>query len=385
MRGGRKRLAILLGSPLTEDVFSLIGMPYLGRPFDVTIVDCVRWVRSGAEVSFTRYPYEPLVTVEDGGAFDRALAQVAPAYAVDFISKGPYTRVMQDALRRAGVIYVAQRIAPSPLPAARPMASLARGLTLARRVWGWTRRALADANPRSPDVALLAGSDANDYWTAAAGTVLWTSAPDYFRLRDVQRSRADNGGSPTHPKPYALFIDDCLALSLDYAITGRPRPIEPDAYFARLRATFDRIEASFSIPIAIAAHPNGRDIPDYASRFGSRAVYFGATASLSIDCVVALTHYSTAVSYPVLLRKPIVILNARALRGTYSGDAADTLAALLRCPVLSMDGTDAAPAIPQVDEEAYAAYETRYITTRRSDDCHPFEPFVRFAMGCEPA
>jgi hypothetical protein len=260
---------------------------------------------------------------------------------------------------------------------------------LLRRASGWLVRAITNANPRAPDIALLAGAKANDYWTSAAGTILWTASPDYFRLKEVQSGRTNGGRtSRLHDGPFSLFIDDCLSLSLDYAITGRLRPIEADEYFHLLLRTFESIEAALALPVVVAAHPNGRDLENYASYFGGRTVYFGATAALTVDCELALTHYSTAVAFPVLLRKPIVLLNAQRLKHTYQGEAIENLASLLNCPVVVMDAQTTRETLNRmpltVDEAAYERYEKNYITTVRSPDTHAFEPFVRSAAGAQP-
>lgn len=391
MTAPRAGLAILLASPLTADVFDRIGLPYLSESLDVTILNCGNWVRIGmGDVSFQAHPYEESETASDPEEFAAIIERLKPRYALDFISKGPYTRVIQDILRKHGTEYVAQRIAPSPLPPLRadsPRGAIAHSVALARRGCGWLVRQVNNANPFPPDIAVLAGTEAGDYWTSASRKVVWTGSIDYFRLKAEEQARvAGLPGHRFHDGPFALFIDDCLSLSLDYAITGQPRPIEPDEYFPLLRQTFHHVEAALSLPVVIAGHPNGREVSDYRALFGDRPVHFEATASLAVDCAIAFTHYSTAVAYPVLLRKPIVFLNSVKLTHQYPGHAVDNMAKLLSRPVLMMEaGCDACRRVlaiaSTVDDGAYQRYERRYIVTERSSDTHHFESFVRLATG----
>ena len=385
------RIAILLGSPLTEDVFRRIGMPYLSTAFDVTIIDCANWVRVAMnDLNYKRFGYSNFVTVMGEEDFKSAIDELRPMYAIDFTGSGPHIRPIQNILRRANTKYVVQRITPSPLPNSRPgsrPASFAQSISVIRRGFRWMLRAMANRNPLPPDIALVAGSRAIDHWTSSSKTILWTGSTDYFTLKDIQQARKSGDEQTVKQKGrYALFIDDCLSLSMDYEMTGQSRPIEPDAYFGLLLQTFSNVEKWLSIPIVIAAHPSGRDMPQYASLFGGRTVHFNATAELSLNCEIALTHFSTAVAFPVLLRKPIVILHAKTLRNTHQGQFIDNLHQLLKCPLLLMDSdqtacTNLMSGATAVDEAAYDEYEKSYIIKSSSADMNPFQPFVRFATG----
>jgi hypothetical protein len=115
------RIAILLGSPLTQDIFRRIGMPYLSTAFDVTIIDCANWVRVAMnDLIYKRFNYSKLVTVGGEADFKSAIDELRPRYAIDFTGSGPHIRPIQNILRRANTKYVVQRITPSPLPNGRP-------------------------------------------------------------------------------------------------------------------------------------------------------------------------------------------------------------------------------------------------------------------------
>jgi hypothetical protein len=367
-------------------------MPYLSETFDVTVIDCTTWVRVGiANLKYEKYAYNNLITVMGESDFKAAIIKLQPIYAIDFIGKGNYTRTIQNVLRRAKIKYVAQRITPSPLPnrlQGSQFTSFANSVAIFRRVFHWLLRSISNKNPLPPDIALLAGSKAKDYWTSSSKTILWTGSTDYFTLKELKRTREMSGGKTNIQKGrYVLFIDDCLPLSMDYKITGRSRPIEPNEYFELLLRTFANIEKILSIPVIVAAHPSGKEIPNYASLFGGRTVYFNATAELALDCEIALTHYSTAVAYPVLLRKPIVILNAQSLGNTLQGNFIENMHRLLNCPVLFMESNftcceEIITKSTLVDEEAYDDYEKSYITNGCNSDTHPFQVFVKFTTGC---
>ena len=77
------------------------------------------------------------------------------------------------------------------------------------------------------------------------------------------------------------------------------------------------------LPVVIAAHPRagyaqaGYSGPDY---FGGRTLVSGQTLPLIFDSALVLTHYSTAVNFAVMARKPLLLL------------ASDTLVRVLASP-----------------------------------------------------
>jgi hypothetical protein len=343
------------------------------------------------KLTYKKYDYNNLITVMGETGFKAAIDKFKPMYAIDFTGSGPHIRTIQNILRRTKTKYVAQRLTPCPLPNIVPdlqFTSFNQSVVIFRRAFRWLLRAISNKNPLPPDIALLAGSRAKDYWTSSSKTILWTGSTNYFTLKELQRIRETDSTKINTPKSkFVLFIDDCLSLSMDYKITNHSRPIESDKYFDLLLQTFDNIERILSIPIVVAAHPSGKEIPNYASLFGGRSVYFDATAELSLDCEIALTHCSTAVAYPVLLRKPILILNAQNLQDTLYGNQIDIMHRLLKCPVLFMesDFSSCEKIITNatvVDKDAYDDYKRSYIINGNSSDTNPFQGFVRFATGC---
>lgn len=382
------RMVILVASPLTRNIYDRIGAETLSRYFGVSVLDCLEWLRpAGKAIAFEAVEREGIVLVSNEAQFRDALRALSPAFLLDFGGVGAKTRLIQEACRRSGVTYIAQMLSPAPHPISQ--ATLIRSLrrhpvqTFAKavnRLW----RMLKDDKPLRPDVALVAGSASRGGWLGSAMTTVRTASSDYFELLRVKQDamRADIQELGLEAGEYILFIDDCLALSFDYELEGSDRRFDVQTYFDMLTGTFDRMERMSGKKVVVAAHPNGREYDGYADLFGDRVVVFGRTARLALDCALAVSHYSTAISFAVLCRKRILLLNARVLDGTPQGRMIDYLGESLGRAVIYMDGRSGvdwsglAEDMP-VDDVRYSAYESRYISEVETSDRDAFETLAQ--------
>lgn len=384
----KKVLAITVASPLTQNIYDRIGANVLAQDFDVVIFDCLEWIR--------RYDKEPVYDAVEGkhirkidsdSAFTEAFRQTNPSFVLDFTGRGAFTHRIQDACRQFGALYITHLLTPFPNPISRKTVwrSLAsEPLATLRKLIRYVLRRVRQKQPLPPDIALLAGSESDNDWTGAAKTKIFTASPDYFALRQIQEDLSrGRGAMPGVPEnDYILFIDDCLALSFDFVLGSYKPIVGADRYFPALRDFFRDIENFFMMPVVVAAHPNGKEFGDYTTLFGNRTVLFDATAALSVKCRFAMTHFSSAIGFPVLLRKQILLLNLKELKGRPQGLALDYLAQQLGCPQVEMQQSPDVNKLRHVrdtpvNEPRYRAYVEKYISNVATQDTNSFQSLVR--------
>lgn len=106
-------------------------------------------------------------------------------------------------------------------------------------------------------------------------------------------------------KNQGVFYDQYLPFHPDLHVM-KSKSIDPDKYYGAVCRFLSMIEASLGMPIVIALHPRAR-YDDPEKYYGGRKCFYDQTIALTAESKFVVTHPSTAVSYPVLLNKPIIL------------------------------------------------------------------------------
>jgi hypothetical protein len=168
---------------------------------------------------------------------------------------------------------------------------------------------------------------------------------------------------------YAVFLDSNLPYHSDLAFCGYRR-IDPLAYYGSLNRFFGLLECAHGIRVVIAAHPRA----NYDSAtFEGRPIYRLATAELVRHAEFVLAHTSTAISYAVLYRKPLVFVYTAGMAAAYE----HWFIREMRCFADYLDATccnvDAAAeaqglAVRPVNQASYERYKYNFLTSPQSQD-----------------
>jgi len=167
------------------------------------------------------------------------------------------------------------------------------------------------------------------------------------------------------PLKIAVLLDaPGPAFTDDDAQLGRTLPSTAAIWYPALAKFFDRLEAGTGVSVEIAGHYKSTH-PPIAACFGNRAVHYGRTLELVRDCEFVITLCSTAVSYAVVFRKPVIFI--------YSDEIlADRFSLRWPLHMASWLGTvpvniDIPPtnftSLLQVNESKFKAYESACLTS----------------------
>ena len=136
--------------------------------------------------------------------------------------------------------------------------------------------------------------------------IIWIHTFDYdiYLAGQYKKIKKDN---------YAVFLDQNLPFHPDFIIEGMLNPIDASAYYSELANAFDTIEKKFGLTIVIAAHPsaNKKTVAEY---FRGRNVFVGNTAGLVQGSDLCITHWSYAINFAVLFKKPIILLTSASIK-----------------------------------------------------------------------
>lgn len=111
-------------------------------------------------------------------------------------------------------------------------------------------------------------------------------------------------------KNFFLYLDQYEHDHPDYNFYGL-RKINAENFYNSLNIFFDKLEKKFKKKIIIAAHPRSKN----HSYFKGRKMIYGKTNELTKNCYAAISHDSTAISYSIIYKKPIIfIINDEMMR-----------------------------------------------------------------------
>ncbi len=161
----------------------------------------------------------------------------------------------------------------------------------------------------------------------------------------------------------AVFIDQNIPYHIDYNEL-KSEKINEYRYFKGLRSTFDQIERETGLKIEIAKHPRA-NYQEYDARFGGRAVHSDRTVELVANSDLVLAHHSTAISFAILMKKPIALFLSHELYTRHPADTAcyDALTKELGTPLRFTDasGEISLEGLTSFRPECYERYASKYL------------------------
>jgi hypothetical protein len=113
------------------------------------------------------------------------------------------------------------------------------------------------------------------------------------------------------PKPilnhdYIVFVDQDLPQHYDSLFNSQPAVVSKQKYYKELDDYFQYLEHKYSVPIVVALHPRA-DLTKAKENFLGRKVVVRKTGALIKTALFAIVHYSNAINYCVLHKKPFVL------------------------------------------------------------------------------
>ena len=177
---------------------------------------------------------------------------------------------------------------------------------------------------------------------------------------------------------YCVFLDQDFISHPDRKVLGY-KELNSDHYYSTINKFFDNIEDQFGCEVVVAASPKS----EYKNNvFGGRKIFEGNTNKLIKYCLFSIAVTSTAVSYPVCYKKPILFFS-------YSGFSSDgsaydmyskNFAKTLDCSHYDIDslGSSSPIHIKSVNNERYDSYKYTYLTSKQSENKPTVEIVIDF-------
>ena len=407
------QIVILLGAPLTAQNYERVGIPYLSKHFEVLVFDCIEWLgRNNKEVKYKKASWDKILPIKSKLELEDQIKKISPQYAIDFIGFGNLTLDICIILAKYNVKFVIQKTGSLPIPnislriktivikffrenktgslvdlkninpTVEESISIGRLGKIFGKIHAKLRRVTILIKLKSlPNyIGLIAGYKSLDPFTRSSNPIIWIGSHDYHTFYKAKNELALNK-DPQINGPFILFIDDALVNASDWTLLGLPAPVTGKTYYAALNAFFEKIESVYDMPVKIAGHPNSIVDENYSSKIGGRSVIYDSTAKLVLQSSLVLVHGSTATSFAVLARKPILHITTLELDQTDYGLHVRVMSKSLGTELIFIDIYNRKKIdlkeIP-IDECKYRLYEVNFLCNERSSEIEPWGGLVDF-------
>ncbi|WMN06811.1 hypothetical protein QYS48_33815 [Marivirga arenosa] len=124
---------------------------------------------------------------------------------------------------------------------------------------------------------------------------------EYIRLIETERPI-------DFPKNYVVFLDQMICHQPAVLASLGENFIDKEKYKRKLIGTLSEIQEILQLPILIAAHPESEKYPEYLASFPFKVIK-SRSAELVKFSKLVVTHYSTAINFAVIYKKPILLLD----------------------------------------------------------------------------
>lgn len=162
-------------------------------------------------------------------------------------------------------------------------------------------------------------------------------------------------------EPYIVFLDQAYPDHPDFVRLLGVNPFARESYYSEIDRFLGHISDTFGMPVLIALHPRSSDTePRPYQRFQT---FRDRTASLVKGAQLVVAHDSTAVSFAVLGRKPLLLVEVdQRSKRLHIGNVTRNMSDILAAPVVHISSR-ALPPLKKfnVDESKYASYEALYV------------------------
>lgn len=380
----QKNIIILTESPFTKRDYDRFGIEILQQYFNVVVFDCTPWLKPQVWRQYSEivYPFSQYNTIHKWDEFERKMAHVSKGLAIDYLGNSGFSKRIYQIFRNHEMLRTIVFNGPLPLVHLKTLQRLKilywQGDVFRRLSTQLRSKMRAVVSASLPfDIAVLSGETCLKDLLSQTIHKIWAHSFDY----DLYLNLRDRKG--TRSKPYAVFLDQNLAYHSDLVYNGIKSSVTAGKYYPSLLAFFDMFERVTGIDVIFSAHPRSRyDLRPYL--LSGKVPVQGATAELIRDADVVLSHDSTAISFAILWRKPMIFLTSNELKRSLHGFEIELFSNLLEAPLVNIDNLNELnidlTAWMGFDEGAYSDYQKKYIKMPGTPELPVWEIFSDYVQ-----
>lgn len=381
-----KKIIILLSFTFLKRDYERFGIEILKRNFQVRIIDFSYWFHFNSWKDFARETYriKEYVLITKEKDFVELNLNSEPLIIFDFLDNSKKSTWIRNKLKNNSNIFFAFTINPIPknnvnmtLIIKKMINLIIKPKKLLASLFNFFKNKLNNTiYSFTYDVAVVGGLESSK--NIRAKKKIYAHSMDYDTYLKIRSNKKENKNS------YAVFVDQDLSTHPDYKILNLDTPITEKNYYPALVKFLKNFQDRTGLNVIFATHPKSRS-KNLQDLLKGLNYSIGNTAELIKDSSLVLLHSTTAISFPILFKKPIIILTSEELRKSWLGPRLDAFSKFANIkPININDDLNSQIKFKQnfkIDESKYKKYLDRYIKAPNSPDIYLWEIVTRYLKG----
>jgi hypothetical protein len=379
-------LYILVKNPFVQRDYQRMGIEELQRHFEVRILDCTAWLMPKAIETRGQSTLDlaNLVFIHSLADLRREIKGDGGGFAVDYVGQFSLTAILLfHHLRKKRIKLVVMDSGAYPLPNEEKISVVSESKLAYALKSNYLRRVL-DAlchktlikilPDQTPDFALVSGGSWRAYPRfSRAKKIISAHSFDYDRYLQLKNA------PPLRDFDYAVYLDENITDHEDNVELGYTSPVSAKRFLSSFNRFLYAFEQASGMPVLVAGYPTSRQELRHGM-FGDREMIYGQTAELIRDAKVVFAHASTAISFAVVWRRPVIFLTSDEMAQSWYQPWIAAPCNILGSALVNIDidlpepenvarwqGRDAA---------GYQAYEETYIKSAGSPEVSMWDIFL---------
>lgn len=384
-------LYILVKNPFVQRDYERMGIEELQRHFEVRILDCTAWLMPKALETrgHATLDLPNRVSIRSLADLRRELKGASGGFSVDYVGQFSLKAILLfHYLKKNRIKLVVMDSGAYPLPNEEKITVVSKSKLAYALKSNYLRRVL-DAlchkifikilPDQTPDFALVSGTSWRAYPRfSRAKKIIPAHSFDYDRYLQLKNA------PPLRDFDYAVYLDENITDHEDNVELGYAYPVSAKKFLNSFNRFLDAFEGASGMPVLVAGYPTSKQESRHGM-FGGRAIIYGQTAELIRDAKVVFAHASTAISFAVVWRRPIIFLTSDEMSQSWYQPWIAAPCNILKSALVNIDidlpNPENVARWQGRDAAGYRAYEETYIKSAGSPEVSMWDIFLEVKRG----
>lgn len=168
-----------------------------------------------------------------------------------------------------------------------------------------------------------------------------------------------------------LFLDEDYVYHPDYEVLNMTAPVTEENYYSEVNKILKSISETHNLSVEIQLHPKA------SLEIGKKMYDFDISSRSTIEAIsrarLVVSHDSTALSYAVLLKKPVILIKTEEIKNSVYDEQINRFSHELGCPIVDIDNLKNFTKDLKYDVEKYKNYKKKYLCSHTNKSSQSYE------------